>query len=92
MENKATEGPISYESGQFGTWLIVHEDGRDILVQTDSDHPGLASTFGWVPCECGETDGTVDCAHRTATDMIEDAADYLRENEGATAEDPGYFD
>ncbi len=27
--------------------LIVAEDGRDILVQTDFDYPGFASTFGW---------------------------------------------
>jgi hypothetical protein len=26
---------------------IVNEDGRTILVQTDWDYPGVASTFGW---------------------------------------------
>lgn len=26
---------------------IVNDDGRDVLVQTDRDWPGIASTFGW---------------------------------------------
>ncbi len=50
----------------FGTFLLVAEDGRDLLIQTDFDFPGVASTFGWSPCSCGATDGTVDCDHKTA--------------------------
>lgn len=39
---------IALESGQFGwDYLIVNDDGRDILIQTDWDYPGIASTFGW---------------------------------------------
>ena len=83
---------ITLEAGQFGNYLIVNDDGADLLVQTDWDYPGLASSFGFVPCECGETDGTVNCAHKTATEMIDDAARFLDDNLGKRVEDPGYFE
>ena len=83
---------ITLESGNFGFgYLLAADDRRDILIQTDWDYPGVASTFGWVPCECGETDGTVDCPHKTASQMISEAAEYLDEHIGNTVEDPGYF-
>lgn len=82
---------ITLYEGDFGTFRIVAEDGRDLLVQTDWDFPGLASTFGWSPCRCGFTDGTVDCEHRTADEMIAEARAFLRERAGSTAEDSGYF-
>lgn len=41
---------ITLQSGSFGwDYLIVAEDGRDCLVQTNTDYPGVASTFGWSP-------------------------------------------
>ena len=56
---------------------IVNEDGRSVLIQQDTDFPGVASTFGWsirgvqaededgnppsVPCDHDGTDGSVDC-------------------------------
>lgn len=71
---------------------VTAEDGRSQTVQTDWDYPGLASSFGFVPCpECGATDGTVDCPHRKASDMIAAAADYLDAHDGETIDDPGYF-
>jgi hypothetical protein len=82
---------ITLLEGDFGTFLLRSEDGRDLLVQTDFDFPGVASTFGWSPCSCGETDGTVDCDHQAADDMIAEARDFLQERIGSTADDPGYF-
>jgi hypothetical protein len=82
---------ISLREGDFGTFLVVCEDGGDLLVQTDWDYPGLASTFGWSPCPCGETDGTVDCPHRSADEMIAEAREFLRAHAGDTVDDPGYF-
>jgi len=55
-----------------------YDDKNTVLIQTDWDFPGVASTIGWVPCECGETDGTVDCPHKKATNMISEAYDFLR--------------
>jgi hypothetical protein len=83
---------ITLESGEFGTYLLKAEDGQDVLIQTDYDFPGIASSFGWVSCKCGFTDGTVDCKHKTASEMIEDAGKYLDDHIGDTIEDPGYFE
>lgn len=82
---------ITLESGQFGNYIIKNDDGQTVLVQIDWDYPGAANTFGWSPCDCGLTDGTVDCEHRTVVDMIADAQQYLDDHIGDTIEDPGYF-
>ena len=71
---------------------VLNEDKSDsVLFQTDWDWPSLASVFGWSSCKCGETDGTVGCAHKTAGEMISEAREYIDAHDGETAEDPGYF-
>jgi hypothetical protein len=61
-------------------------DDRAVLIQTDWDHPGVASRMGWTPCPCGRTDGTVDCpkCERTASEMIAEAYDFIEAHEGET--------
>jgi hypothetical protein len=86
---------IRLEAGQFGwDFLLVNtETGEDQLIQSDWDYPGVASSFGWEACQlCGRTDGTVNCEHRTASEMISEAGDYLTEHVGDEIEDPGYFE
>jgi len=91
---------ITLEEGDFGfTFVIRHDDGRDLLIQTDWDYPGTASTFGWVPkkrrgCDHPGTDGTIDCraCGKTATEFISEAQDYLSSHIGKRVEDPGYFE
>jgi len=69
-----------------------YNDADTVLIQTDWDFPGVASYIGWTPCtECEMTDGTVDCNHRTATDMISEAYDYIRDHAEELFDDPGYF-
>lgn len=84
-----------------GCLKIVAEDGRDMLVQTDWEWPGVASTFGWsiayaggYACDHQGTDGTVTCpkCDSPAHFFIQHARDWLDEHDGAEAEDPGYFD
>jgi hypothetical protein len=82
---------ITLREGHAGTFLLVAEDGRDILIQSDWDFPGAASTFGWSPCACGATDGTVDCDHHTRSEMMANAWDFLSAHAGDTVPDPGYF-
>lgn len=73
-------------------FCIVSGDGdHSILIQSDWDHTKAASTFGWVPCPCRHTDGTIRCEHRTPAEMIEEAYEFCEENVGKTVEDPGYF-
>ncbi len=64
------------------------------LIQSDWDFPGVASTLGFVPCECGATDGTVACEHKTPSEMISAAWDFLRDlasqPDGAGDQSPNY--
>ena len=84
---------------------IVNGDGRSVLVQTDWDFPSVAGSFGWSPnfvqvcdepgryCDHDGTDGTVDCSCGvTAGDFISAARGWLDDHDGATVEDPGYFE
>ena len=84
---------VTLSRGPFGTYLLTAEDGRDLLIQTDWDYPGTASSLGFVACvDCqGGTDGTVDSPHLTASVMIAAARDFLDDHEGESFEDPGYF-
>lgn len=52
------------------------------FVQSDWDYAGISSSLGWVPCKCGETDGTVNCKHRTVSQMLSDAWEFLAERDG----------
>jgi len=82
---------------------LVADDGRDVLIQTDWDYPAIASVFGWsvsrvengdTNCEHDDTDGTIDCPRckATASMFIQSAREWIDDNDGAEAEDPGYFD
>jgi hypothetical protein len=72
-------------------WWSTRDERTTILIQVDWDYPALASNLGWVPCNCGATDGTIDCAHRTAEEMIQEAEAFINEHLGEPFEDPGYF-
>lgn len=95
---------ITLETADRLGWPIIRNaDGRDILVQTDWDYPGVASSFGWSlratqygnadPCDHAETDGTITCPDcgTPAGSFIADAGAWLADHAGATADDPGYF-
>lgn len=62
-----------------------------VLIQSDWDYPGVASRTGFVPCECGATDGTVDCPHHSASDMIGAAYDWLAARDGMGFADLGDY-
>ena len=86
-------GKIMLERGDFGNYQILgEEESHVMLIQSEMDFPGIASTFGWIPCECGETDGTVDCKHRKVADMICEAIEYLDNHIQMMVDDPGYFE
>jgi hypothetical protein len=55
----------------------MFDAAHTVAIQSDWDFPGTAAEFGFTPCECGATDGTVDCSHKTATAMMSAAYDYL---------------
>lgn len=59
----------------------TRDDANTVLVQTDWEYPSVANTFGW----------TGDPYELDMDDAITLAAEWLSENIGAEAEDPGYF-
>jgi hypothetical protein len=75
------QGPEGSPGFCFG--LYAADSGECVeFIQSDWDYAGLASSLGWCPCECGATDGTVNCAHRTVSEMLSEASDYLSERAG----------
>ena len=82
---------LTLQEGVCGTFLLVAANGRTRLVWIDWDFPSLAATFGWTPCCCGTTDGTIDCEHRSVKEMIPEAQEFLRAHTGDMTDDPGYF-
>jgi hypothetical protein len=82
---------IRLETGQPSCYLVVAENGQSILIQNDTDFPGVATSFGWIACHCGETDGTIDCPHASTAEFISAARGFLDERIGAVTDDPGYF-
>ncbi len=82
---------MTLEGGVCGTFVLVASSGKSLFVQSDWDFPGVAQAFGWSPCSCRRTDGTIDCEHESATEMIAEAAAFLSSRVGDTVEDPGYF-
>ena len=59
---------------------IIADNGRDILIQTDWDWPGLASTFGWSVryvqrcAECGSEPDSADGAEAPCDDCDTETA------------------
>jgi len=97
---------VTLEQGDYGTYLLVADDGQDLLVQVDYDYPSIASNLGWSPmkgpecldandqpCDHSCTDGTVDCGAcgTKAGDFIASAQEWLDDHIGESFEDPGYF-
>jgi hypothetical protein len=68
----------SIESNKYGHYLLVPETGEPVYYQSDYSYPPLAAMFGFEPCgECRSTDGTVDCQHKTASQMIQESIEFL---------------
>ncbi len=61
-----------------------YDDDRTVAIDSDWDFPAVASSMGWQACECGRTDGTVDCidCKRQVSAMISEAYDYIEHRAG----------
>jgi hypothetical protein len=69
------------ERDRYGSVIIQHvETGDTKYVQSDWDIPGIATSFG------ANIDDTL-----PASKQIAAAGEWIDENWGVTAEDPGYF-
>lgn len=83
---------IALIQGHFKSYRVVNlENGDNILFDVDLDFPFLALGFGFKCCECLETNGLIDCIHKTETEMIYESRTWLDNNIGLIIEDPGFF-
>lgn len=71
---------IILEEGNFGfDFIIQAEDGRELVIQFDSEYANVAKVFGW--------QGKLE--HNS---LDQDAFMWLVNNTGAVAIDPGFFE
>ena len=62
-------------------WVLLCEVLDCSLTLTrDIDILEAARLFGWSACECGLTDGTTACSHKTPELMLEQARQFLVAN------------
>lgn len=82
------------ENAMCGFNVRNTETNQTMDFQSDWDYPRLASMFGnhAIMCDCGSTDGTVDCEHKTASAMITEASEWLFDNIDAEVDGRGTFD
>lgn len=72
---------IRLECDRFGCYEVTDtETGESLLFQSDWSFPYIARDFGW--------DGNCDSIE---TDDINDAVEFLDDNDGKEIEDCGYF-
>lgn len=75
-----------------GCFFLADDQGRDWrLVARYKDHAFGAALFGWEACEECETDGTADCPHRTAKEMLAEAREVLLDHIGDDIEAPAHI-
>ena len=82
---------VTLKDGPYGAFVLESNSGDSYLIQHDWDFPRIAAAFGWTPCHCGTTDGTIECEHRSVSEMIWEAYEYLTSRVGESIDDPGYF-
>jgi hypothetical protein len=83
---------LPYDHRHTGDFEIVGlKNGTEIgsfRVSLDCDYPKIAEIFGChAICDCGSTDGSVDCDHKTASQMIGEAFSFLDDNIGAISDE-----
>ncbi len=74
------------------TFLLIGRAAQDdVLFQSDADVARVGRAFGWTPCQCHGTDGTVACPHKSRLELIQEAHLFLVHHIGQEIEDPGIF-
>ena len=68
--------------------ILLSNEGSRIRISAPAELCELASILGWVACDCGMTDGSDDCEHRTADAMLQEAVLFLNSCKDAAFELP----
>ena len=73
--------PVLLQHTHNDGWLLRCEVLDCSLTLTrNTDILEAARLFGWAACECGLTDGTTACLHKTPELMLEQAQQFLVAN------------
>ena len=73
--------PVLLQHTHNDGWLLRCEALDCSLTLTrNTDILEAARLFGWSACECGLTDGTTACSHKTPELMLEQAQQFLVAN------------
>jgi len=73
--------PVLLQHTDNDGWVLQCEVLECSLPLTrDTDILEAARLFGWSACECGLTDGTTACSHKTPDLMLEQAQQFLATN------------
>ena len=80
--------PVTSKGTVRKRWPDGSKCTESVFIQTDWDYPGTANSFGWNIASVKPADEPDEDDVAT---FISAAFDWLCENDGAIAEDPGYF-
>ena len=73
--------PVLLQHTDNDGWVLQCEVlDRSLPLTRDIDILEAARLFGWSACECGLTDGTTACSHKTPELMLEQAQQFLVAN------------
>ena len=73
--------PVLLQHTDNDGWVLQCEVlDRSLPLTRDTDILEAARLFGWSACECGLTDGTTACSHKTPDLMLEQAQQFLVAN------------
>ncbi|MFP6703406.1 MAG: hypothetical protein VB861_16785 [Planctomycetaceae bacterium] len=79
--------PVLLQHTDNDGWVLLCEVlDRSLPLTRDTDILEAARLFGWAACECGLTDGTTACSHKTPELMLEQAQQFLVTNRGLEAD------
>ena len=73
--------PVLLQHTDNDGWVLLCEVlDCSLPLMRDTDILEAARLFGWSACECGLTDGTTACSHKSPDLMLEQAQQFLAAN------------
>ena len=75
--------PVILQQTDDKSWVLFCEMlGCSLDITQATELCEVAGLYGWVACECGLTDGTTACNHKTPATMLKEAQGVLVANVG----------
>ncbi len=79
--------PVTLQQDDQKNWRLNCEElNLSLTITKNTGITELARLYGWGTCECGLSDGTKSCRHKTKEIMLEEAEQFLTDNIGWEAD------